>query len=115
MSFDVKITRKAHIDILEMTSYISDVKKNNKAAVEHMEGVYSVISSLSEDALKYQISNDVYLGSKKIRFAQFRNFMIAFRACEETQIVYVYGVLYGGRDLPTELGNAIDSESQNVR
>ncbi len=39
MSFDVKITRAAHRDILEMTSYIAKVLKNRKAASEHMEGV----------------------------------------------------------------------------
>lgn len=43
MSFDVRITRAAHRDILEMTSYIAKVLKNRKAASEHMEGVYSII------------------------------------------------------------------------
>ena len=32
MSFDVRITRAAHRDILEMNSYIAKVLKNRKAA-----------------------------------------------------------------------------------
>ena len=103
MSYDVRITRAAHNDILEMTSYISNVLQNKKAALEHMDGVYSVISSLREDALKYQIYDDEYLTEQRIRFAQFKNYMIAYRAYEDTKVVEVYGVLYGAMDLAERL------------
>ncbi len=103
MSFDVRITRAAHRDILEMTSYIAKVLKNRKATSEHMEGVYSIIYSLREDALRYQIYDDEYLAEHEIRFAQFRNYMIAYRAYEDTGVVEVYGVLYGAMNLPERL------------
>jgi len=105
--YKVIITRTAHFDILELTKYIADVKKNRKAAIEHMEGCYRTISSLSDNPLKYQLSKDPLLFDQSIRFTRFRNYMIAFKVVQETNIVEVYSVLYSASDIPSRLSERL--------
>ena len=102
MSFDVRITRAAHRDILEMTSYIGRCSRTGRRP-RSIWREYIRSYSLREDALRYQIYDDEYLAEHEIRFAQFRNYMIAYRAYEDTGVVEVYGVLYGAMDLPERL------------
>lgn len=93
MTRQVRILRRAQIDLLEIQDYIA--RDNPAAAGELVEAILDLISSLEELPERGRIPRDAVLKASRYRYLRHGEYLVFYKVLRSQ--VRVYRVLHGRR------------------
>jgi len=96
--YEVKITKIAEEDLLEVVRYISGNLKSPSAAIELMDLIEQELKKLQGSPFTCRLVHDEYLKDKGIRFLQVKNHLAFYRVREDKKEVSVIRILFARRD-----------------
>lgn len=101
--YNVSILDTAVSDIEEITLYIRDELKNQKAAQDLADKIFESIERLSQ----FPYANSVYVPLRPLKYEYRRavidNYLLFYRVDEEAKEVIVVRVIYGKRRLERQI------------
>lgn len=98
MAYKLLISRDAHNDIDEITTYIAQVLKNPQAAGSFLDDVEKSYRNLLDNPRMYSYCADEGLQRKGYRKIAIKNYLILYRVDETEKIIFIVRVVYGARD-----------------
>ena len=106
MIFRVNITRQAEEDLRGIFEYIAYELHSFQNAVGQLERLEEEIGSLERMPDRYRAYEREPWFSRGLRIMPVDNYLVFYIPCRDTQTVDVIRVLYGGRDLDTQLNQS---------
>lgn len=99
MSYTVKYSKQAREDIQSIYEYIAFRLLSPDTAAAQIHRIYKTVRSLGEMPMRFRLYEDEPWHSKGLRVAPINNYLILYLPNEETDIVHIVRIIYGGRDL----------------
>ncbi|MCD8372995.1 MAG: type II toxin-antitoxin system RelE/ParE family toxin [Clostridia bacterium] len=112
MSFKVIYTPEARIDLRNITEYISNNLSVPETARKQAGRIMSSIQGLEELPYRHSVYNDEPWKSQGMRYFPVDNYLIFYLPVEQTQSVHVLRIMYGGRDISTQLSDKDRNEGE---
>ena len=106
MIFRVNITRQAEEDLRGIFEYIAYELHSFQNAVGQLGRLEEEIGSLERMPDRYRAYEREPWFSRGLRIMPVDNYLVFYIPCRDTQTVDVIRVLYGGRDLDTQLNQS---------
>lgn len=103
MKYVIEYTESAMQDIRNIYGYISKTLLEPELASNQTQRIMKEIRSLEEMPMRYRLYDDEPWHSKGLRFFPVDNYLVFYLPDEETCIVKVIRVMYGGRDIKNQL------------
>ena len=103
MMFDVQISEQADNDLRGIFEYIAFELLAPENATGQLDRLEEAISKLDHMPEKYRRYEREPWRSRGLRVVPADNYLVFYIPDEETKIVTVIRVMYGGRDVDTEL------------
>ena len=103
MTFRVEVTESAKRDLQEIYDYIAYSLKSPINADSLMNKLESEITSLETMPARYKRYETEPWHSRGMRLMSVGNFIVFYIPDEEKQIVFIKRVMYGGRDIDSEM------------
>ena len=103
--WQVVFTDIAEQDLLNASSYISEILKAPVAAENLILEAERAIGNLSKFPLSCPLVEDEYFSTTGVRFLPIKNYLAFYIANESTQVISVIRFLYARRDWIALLGN----------
>ena len=101
--YDLLITEAADQDLDGIVEYIAVKLSNPSAAGAFLNSVEECYGILQKTPLAYAKCSDEGLQAKRYRKAVINNYLLVYRADEDTHKVYVLRFFYGGQDYAKQL------------
>ena len=98
MSYKIYITKDAHQDLSDITSYIKDKLYNPKAASDFLCEVEKYCESLKSNPLTFEACRDARLNTMGYRKVPIKNYICFYKIEEKEKSVYIMRIIYGRRD-----------------
>ena len=98
MTYKVRITKTAQVDMRNIYRYIADDLNSPVAAAHCISLIDDAIRSLKENPTRCPLVRDKYLASRGYRIIVVKNYLVFFVVREKEQAVSIMRVLYGRRD-----------------
>jgi len=105
MSFEVQVTPQAESDLRSIFEYIIFELKSPMNANGQLDRLEDAILKLDTLPLGYPLSQKEPWKNRGLRFVPIDNYIAYFIPNEETKIVTVLRVMYGGRNTDEQLNN----------
>lgn len=103
MSYTVEFTDQARSDFRGIYEYIAFTLQSKINADRQYARIEQEITSLSEMPERYK-ALDLDLGTNKtVRIVTVDNYCVLYYVIKETNVVQILRILYGGRDIETEM------------
>lgn len=96
--YELLITEAADQDLDSIVEYIAVRLSNASAASAFLDSVEKCFAMLRKTPLAYVECTDKALQAKGYRKAVINNYVLIYRADENTRTVYVLRFFYGGQD-----------------
>jgi len=103
MMFDVRISEQADSDLRGIFEYIAFELMAPENAAGQLDRLEEAISKLDHMPEKFQRYEREPWRSRGLRMFPVDNYLVSYIPDEETKIVTVIRVMYGGRDVDKEL------------
>lgn len=103
MTYAVKISDQAEADLRDIYEYIAYVLQSKANAVRQLGRLEKVILSLDHMPHRYPIFPKEPWHSRGVRRASVDRYVIFYVPDDSTASVTILRVMYGGRDIETEL------------
>jgi len=103
MHYEIVVTDPAVEDMVDIIGYIQELTQSNEIANAYMTGMLNTIKSLEEMPNRFQIVDDPELSQLGIRYAHYKNYIIAYSVAEASAKVEVYRILYSGSDIRSRI------------
>ena len=107
MEFNVLFTNTARDDLKSIHEYISFNLLAPEAAANTTRGILAAAQALSSMPKRNPVYRDEPWKSLEVRFTPFKNYMIFYKVDDEKLTVTVSRIMYGGRDITTQLSEDI--------
>ena len=98
MEYKLEITDRAHDDLDEILTYISDTLCAPMAAANLIKSFEDCYDLLKSNPLIYPVSIMPKLAKKKIRRAPVKNYLVLYNVDKSASVVYIYRIVYGARN-----------------
>ena len=98
MTYEIHITAKAELDMIEAADYIEFKLFNPKAADALLDKAAEEIGRLASMPEKHKTVDDPVLAARGIRMITINNYLAFYVIDEKARIVYVIRFLYGKRN-----------------
>lgn len=105
MTYQVKLTNNAILQLREIIGYISKVLFEPEAAKRWSERIKKAVSALDYLPLRYPLVDEEPWRTEGIRKMTVDNFIVYYWVNEETSVVWITAVVYGKRDQLSALRN----------
>lgn len=105
MSFEVKITTQAQDDINNIFEYIAFTLKSPNAAIGQLNRLENGINGLNEMPERFRVYDREPWKSRNLRIMPVDNYLVFYIPENDTKIVTVIRVMYGGRDIERQLNS----------
>lgn len=107
MSWNIVYTAQARQDLRDIYEYIALGLLAPETATGQTQRIMKAIRSLREMPMRHQLYEEEPWHSRGIRFLPIDNYLI-FYLLEETQnIVNIVRIMYGGRDVGSQLNETV--------
>ena len=106
MSYVVEMTDQARTDLRGIYEYIAFALQSKINADRQLDRIEKEILSLSEMPERYKVLDLGFEAVKTIRMLTVDHFCVIYHVAKERGAVQVLRILYGGRNIPTELGSS---------
>lgn len=103
MKYEIFYTNSAKQDIKSIYRYISESLVEPKIASKIINRIMKEIRSLDEMPQRHRLYQGEPWHSRGLRILPVNNYLIFYIANEETTIVTVIRIIYGGRDISKQL------------
>lgn len=104
----VSYTEQAENDLRNIFEYIAFTLLEPVVATKQTRRIMDAIAKLDRLPLRFQIYDKALWNSKGVRVLPVDNFLAFYLPAEKTKSVVVIRIVYGGRDIDTQL-NLIDN------
>jgi addiction module RelE/StbE family toxin len=96
--YDIDITLKAKLDLLDIHDYVSNVLSSPVTADELLDKLESGISTLSQMPQRNALERDPQLSYRNLRKLPIENHLVFYTVAEHDFCVMIVRVLYARRD-----------------
>ncbi len=103
MSWMVKYTNQAREDIKAIYEYIAFELLVPDTASAQIQRIFKMVRELDEMPMRFKLYEDEPWKSKGLRFVPVDNYLIFYLPKEESNVVSIVRVIYGGRDMKKQL------------
>ena len=103
MNFEVKITAQAEEDLRGIFEYISYQIKSPESAAGQLDRLEERILALETMPDRYRVYAKEPWHSRGLRVMPVDNYLVFYITDREAQTVNIIRVMYGGRDIDTQL------------
>ena len=103
MMFDVQISERADADLRGIYEYIAFELLSPQNAAGQLDRLEAAISNLSNMPEKFRRYEREPWHSRNLRMFPLDNYLVFYIPDKNTKIVTVIRVMYGGRDIETEM------------
>ena len=103
MSYVVEMTDQARTDIRGIYEYIAFVLQSRINADRQLDRIEREILSLSELPERYKVLDLGFEAAKTVRMAAVDRYCVIYHVAKERGAVQVLRILYGVRNIPTEM------------
>ena len=100
MDFNVKFSDQAFDDIDDIIDYIKNELCNPQAAARFFDKINQKTLLLGKNPYTYPLYHDEELSAKGLRFVVIGNYLMFYTIDEDSSVVNIARVVYGGRNLP---------------
>lgn len=108
MIYTVNISNQAETDLREIYEYIAYELQSPENASGQLDRLEKCILSLSQKPERFRIYDAEPWKSRGLRIVPVNNYCVFYVPNRETGIVTVIRVMYGGRDMETQLTRYTD-------
>lgn len=98
MSYEIILSNEAHTDIDETLDYIANNLHNPIAARNLLDKIEEAYNELSLNPYMYAACDDARLRKEGYRKAVINNYVMIYRVDDNSSIVYILRIFYGGRN-----------------
>lgn len=112
MRYRVEMTDQARADLRGIYEYIAFALRSRINADRLLDRLEREILSLSELPERYKVLDLAFEAEKAVRMVPVDRYCVIYHVAKERGAVQILRILYGGRDIPTELE---DNCSENCR
>ena len=105
MIFKVEVSAQAKTDMREIYEYIALTLLSPQNAKGQLDRLEKAIMSLDNMPMRYREYETDLWRSRGLRIMPVDNFVVLYIPNEETSVVTVIRVMYGGRDIDEQLKN----------
>ena len=99
MKYKVTYTAAAKKDLRNIFRYISEKLLSTQNAVGQTERIMTAIRSLDTMPKRNRLYEKEPWHGRGLRFFPVDNYLVFYKVDEETEMVYVVRIMYGGRDI----------------
>jgi len=104
----VSYTEHAENDLRNIYEYIAFILLEPVVATKQTRRIMDAVANLDQLPLRFQIYDKAPWNSKGVRVLPVDNFLAFYLPVEKTNSVVVIRVMYGGRDIDTQV-NLVDN------
>lgn len=103
MSYEVRLTPEAKADLRGIFEYIAYELQSEQNAVGQLDRLERGIKSLDQMPERFRIYEKEPWNSRNLRIMPIDNYIVFYIPDHEENIVTVIRVIYGGRDIDSQL------------
>ena len=103
MSYVVEMTDQAKTDLRGIYEYIAFALQSKINADRQLDRIEREILSLSDMPERYKVLDLSFEAAKTVRMVAVDRYCVIYHVAKERGTVQILRILYGGRDIPTEL------------
>ena len=103
MNYEVVLSAQAEMDLRGIYEYIAFTLLAPENAIGQLKRMEEAIFSLEQYPLRYKAYEKEPWHSRGLRVLPIDNYVVLYIPNEETKVVTVIRVMYGGRDIRKEL------------
>ena len=107
MSWDIVYTAQARQDLRDIYEYIALELLAPENAAGQTQRIMKMIRSLEEMPMRYQLYGEEAWLSRGIRFLPVDNYLIVYLPEEPQNTVNIIRIMYGGRDVRSQLSETV--------
>ena len=108
MTYYIEYSSEARQDLYDIHKYIMNELMSPETASQQINRILNETDKLDVFPLRHQLCSDEPWNSKGIRFFPVDNYLVFYKTDDETEIVYVVRIMYGGRDVHKQLSQTED-------
>ena len=108
MKYKVMYTARAKKDLRNIFRYISEELLAPENAAGQTERIMTAIRKLDTMPNRNRIYEEEPWHSRGLRFFPVGNYLVFYKTDDETEMVYVVRIMYGGRDVYKQLSQTED-------
>ena len=106
MKYDIFVTERAAADLREIYEYIAYELMSEQNALGQLERLERAVMSLDEMPERCPVYAREPWTSRGLRVMTVDNYLVFYSADKTERAVTIVRVMYGRRDIPTELGKS---------
>ena len=103
MNYKINLTPKAQSDIKEIFRYIAVDLQSIQNATGQLDRLEKAISSLEQMPERYRVYDKEPWRSRNLRIMTVDNYLVLYVPNKEERTVTVIRIMYGGRDIDSQL------------
>lgn len=103
MNYKINLTPKAQSDLKEIFRYIAVDLQSIQNATGQLDRLEKAISSLEQMPERYRVYDKEPWRSRNLRIMTVDNYLVLYVPNKEERTVTVIRIMYGGRDIDSQL------------
>ena len=103
MNYKINLTPKAQSDLKEIYRYIAVDLQSIQNATGQLDRLEKAISSLEQMPERYRVYDKEPWRSRNLRIMTVDNYLVLYVPNKEERTVTVIRIMYGGRDIDSQL------------
>lgn len=103
MIYDIQISNQAEIDLRSIFEYIAFKLQSVQNAVDQLTRLEKSINSLDQMPDRFKAYEKEPWHSRGLRVMSVDNYIVFYIPNHDTKVVNIIRVIYGGRDIDTQL------------
>jgi len=98
MDYKIYITKDAHNDLNDITTYIKNKLCNPTAALDFLSEIEKNYEMITKNPLMFALCIDSRLKNEGYRKIIVKNYIVFYKINENEKAIYIMRVIYGRRD-----------------
>ena len=111
MSYSIFITEEAKQDLRSISNYIKFKLKSPMAAKNLIDKIQEQVKALAQFPERFQLYEVEPWHSRNLRMVAVKNFVILYIPDLKNNVVCIYRILYGKRDIATILSDVVINDN----
>ncbi len=110
MSYSISFTEEAKQDLRSISNYIKFKLKSPMAAKNLIDKIQEQVQGLEQFPERFQLYEMEPWHSRNLRMVAVKNFVILYIPDLKNNVVYIYRILYGKRDIASILSDLVSND-----
>lgn len=110
MSYSISFTKEAKQDLRSISNYVKFKLKSPMAAKNLIDKIQEQVKALAQFPERFQLYEMEPWHSRNLRMVAVNNFVILYIPDLKNNVVYIYRIMYGKRDIATILSDLASND-----